>query len=139
MRLQQSKMIKKSYQNSKNAWKIDPKTSSAQKEILKQIIDSSTLETLKSKKIPSVNNLSKNYFPVKSMTSNYNQSSKLNHESQKKNIILQSEIQKRGNSQNGPKIISRSLPRSPMNKREKSQEVDIYKSCLLYTSDAADE
>ena len=122
--------MRESFSKSKNSWKVDLKTNSTQHEILKQIIDSSTKESSKATQIPSKNDVTKNYFPVKSMNSHFIKSQNI-----MSNNILRTQSNVGGKSQNlnnfgkkeKEKTISRSLPRSPVKKREASQEVDIYR------------
>lgn len=125
MILQQSKIMRESFQNQTKSWQKDLENNNSQHEIIKKIISSTTQESTKTNTFPSDKNITQNYFPVKSMNTHI-----INTSGNFRKNIKQSYQVMNSNSDNKihtVKVISRSLPRSPLKKREVSQEIDIYK------------
>ena len=126
-RSQQTKIIRESYQKMKNSWQKDLQANSSQHEIIKKIITSTAQESTKTNNFPSENNIMKNYFPVKSLTTHAINNSEVKEGKGKggpmgeNGRLFQTQELSRG------KILTRSVPRSPLKQRETSQEVDIYK------------
>jgi hypothetical protein len=99
----------------------------SQHEIIKQIISSTTQERSNKNHLPSDKNIVQNYYPVKSMNTHLNTNLEQKRMQSDQRVHMMNNSNPKNNIINKGKIISRSVPRSPLKKREVSQEVDIYK------------
>lgn len=124
---EQTKSIRKSFQNQKNSWKTDLVSNNSQHEIIKNIISSTTHESSKRNPVPSDRHIQNTYFPVKSLTTHFINASDVfsNHYTRPAEPTAPGKTLTKAKTLTGPvKTISRSLPRSPMKHSKKARVRD---------------
>lgn len=127
----QSQLMRASFQNMQNSWQKDLKTNSNHHQIIKQIITSTNEEKPGKKSNVFESSKVKNYYPALSLTTNptaLNQK-KSDYQYPRKETAKFQPFQKPilDLEANDKKIISRSVPRSPLKPREPSHEPNAKK------------
>jgi hypothetical protein len=128
---QQAKMVRASFQHLQNSYHKDLKTASDHRQIIQQIIGSK-VEQREASPAPTSKG-GKNYFPVQSLTSHGLVSSDPPEQSMISNSqggffrVKSGFAEYEGTPNSKGKVISRSVPRSPMKQRERSQEIQVYR------------